>query len=164
MCEDVPRPPPNVDADQPPGGGMDAICKYERYAEHRDQSSSCAGCHSLMDPIGFGLENFDVAGRYREHDEGLPECIIDGAGEIAGVGAFNGPGELSELLVENDYVDACAVKQFLTFALGRETSSYEAVLLQEMTESFRSGNHDFRTFIVDFIASDRFARRAEERL
>jgi hypothetical protein len=164
MCEEVPRPPPNVDADQPPQGAMDAVCKYERYAEHRDQSSSCAGCHSLVDPIGFGLENYDVAGRYREHDDGLPECVIEGSGEIVGVGAFSGPGELSRLLVDNDYVDACAVEQFLTFALGRPTSSYEAQLLQEMVESFRAGDHDFKTFMVDFIASDRFARRAEERL
>ncbi len=164
MCEAVPRPPPNVDTDQPPGGGMDALCKYDRYAEHRDQSSSCAGCHSLVDPIGFGLENFDVAGRFREHDDGLPECIIEGSGEIVGVGEFSGPGELSELLVENDYIDACAVKQFLTFALGRETTSYETALLSELTEAFRSGNHDFKTFIVDFIASDRFARLAEQRL
>jgi hypothetical protein len=164
MCEDVPRPPPNVDADQPPQSAMDALCKYDRYAEHRDQSSSCAGCHSLVDPIGFGLENFDIAGRYREHDDGLPECIIEGSGEIVGVGEFNGPGELSQLLVDNEYVDACAVQQFLTFALGREITSYEAALLDEMTESFRTENHDFKTFIVDFIASDRFARRAEERL
>jgi Protein of unknown function (DUF1592)/Protein of unknown function (DUF1588)/Protein of unknown function (DUF1595)/Protein of unknown function (DUF1585)/Protein of unknown function (DUF1587) len=164
MCEEVPRPPPTVDTDQPPKGGMDAVCKYERYAEHRDQSSSCAGCHSLVDPIGFGLENYDVAGRYREHDDGLPECTIEGSGEIVGIGSFSGPSELSRLLVDNGYVDACAVQQFLTFALGRPASSYEAGLLQEMVASFRAGQHDFKAFVVDFAASDRFARRAEERL
>ncbi|MGB8329071.1 MAG: DUF1592 domain-containing protein [Polyangiales bacterium] len=164
MCEDVPRPPPNVDTDQPPGGALDAVCKYERYAEHRDQSSSCAGCHSLVDPIGFGLESYDVAGRYREHDDGLPECLIEGSGEIVGVGSFSGPAELSRLLVDNGYVDACMVKQFLTFALGRPTSSYEAGLLQEMVASFRAGQHDFKAFMVEFTASERFARRAEERL
>lgn len=164
MCEEVPHPPPNVDTDQPPGGAMDALCKYDRYAEHRDQSSSCAGCHNLVDPIGFGLENFDVAGRYREHDDGLPECIIEGSGQIVGVGEFNGPRELSELLVENDYVDACAVKQFLTFALGRQPSAYESELLTDLTGGFRSGGHDFKAFIVDFIASERFARLSEERL
>jgi hypothetical protein len=162
MCETVPRPPPNVDADQPPQAAMDALCKYDRYAEHRDQSSSCAGCHSLVDPIGFGLENYDIAGRYREHDDGLPECVIEGSGEIVGVGDFNGPGELSQLLVENGYVDACAVQQFLTFALGREPTEYEQGLVAEMTESLRTGNHDFKAFIVDFIASERFARRVEE--
>lgn len=164
MCEEVPRPPPDVDTDQPPQGAMDALCKYDRYAEHRDQSTSCAGCHSLVDPIGFGLENYDIAGRYREHDEGLPECLIEGSGEITGLGAFSGPAELSKLLVENGYVDACAVRQFLTFAFGRPTTSYETALAQEMVESLRTGQHDLKAFIVDFIASDRFARRAEERL
>jgi hypothetical protein len=118
----------------------------------------------LVDPIGFGLENYDMAGRYREHDDGMPECIIKGSGEIVGVGSFRGPGELSQLLVDNDYVDACAVQQFLTFALGRPTSEYESELLAEMVGAFRNGGHDFKAFIVDFIASERFARRAEERL
>lgn len=164
MCEAVPSPPPTVDVDQPPGGAMDALCKYERYAEHRDQSTSCANCHSLVDPIGFGLENFDIAGRYREHDDGLPECIIEGDGEIVGVGEFNGPGELSRLLVDNGYVDACAVQQFLNFAIGRPTTQYETALVEDMISSFRAGNHDFRAFIIDFVASDSFARRAEEGL
>lgn len=162
MCEDVPRPPPNVDADQPPQGAMDAVCKYDRYAEHRDQSSSCAGCHSLVDPIGFGLENFDVAGRYREHDDGLPECIIDGTGEIVGVGEFSSPAELSQLLVDNEYVDACAVQQFMNYAWGRPPSIYEQELLAEMTGSFRGGAHDFKAFMLAFVGSERFARRVEE--
>jgi hypothetical protein len=164
MCEEVPRPPPNVDTDQPPQGAMDAVCKYDRYAQHRDQSTSCAGCHSLTDPIGFGLENYDIAGRFREHDDGLPECIIEGSGEIVGVGSFSGPAELSQLLVDNGYIDACAIKQFLTFAFGRPTTAYEAPLVEETISAFRSGQHDFKDFLVEYIASDRFARRAEERL
>jgi len=163
MCEEVPRPPPDIDTDQPPQGAMDAVCKYDRYAEHRDQSSSCAGCHSLVDPIGFGLENFDVAGRYREHDDGLPECIIEGTGEIVGVGDFSSPAELSQLLVDNQYVDACAVQQFLTYAWGRPPSVYEEELLAEMTGSLRDGAHDFKAFMLGFLGSDRFARRVEER-
>ena len=135
----------------------------EKMEVHRT-NAVCASCHARMDPIGFGLENFDVAGRYREHDDGFPECIIEGSGQIVGVGEFNGPRELSELLVENDYVDACAVKQFLTFALGRQPSAYESELLTDLTGGFRSGGHDFKAFIVDFIASERFARLSEERL
>ncbi len=163
MCEEVPRPPPDIDTDQPPQGAMDAVCKYDRYAEHRDQSSSCAGCHSLVDPIGFGLENFDVAGRYREHDDGLPECIIEGNGEIVGIGNFSSPAELSQLLVDNQYVDACAVQQLLTYAWGRPPTIYEEELVAEMTSSFRGGAHDFKAFVLGFIGSDRFARRVEER-
>jgi hypothetical protein len=118
----------------------------------------------LTDPIGFGLENYDNAGRYREYDDGLPECIIEGKGEIVGVGEFSSPAELSQLLVDNEYVDACAVRQFMTFAWGRPPSIYEEELLTEMTDSFRGGAYDFKSFMLAFIASDRFARRAQERL
>lgn len=164
MCEDVPRPPPNIDVDQPPEGNLDAVCKYDRYAQHRDQSSSCAGCHSLVDPIGFGLENYDVAGRYREFDDGLPECTIDGAGEIVGIGEFSSPAELSSLLVDNGYIDACAVQQFLTFAWGRPPTVYEEALLEQMTADFREGAHDLQAFILAFVGSDRFVRKVEEAL
>ncbi|MEM7437585.1 MAG: DUF1592 domain-containing protein [Myxococcota bacterium] len=164
MCEDVPRPPPDVDVDQPPEGILDAVCKYDRYAEHRDQSGSCAGCHSLVDPIGFGLENYDIAGRFREFDDGLPECTIMGDGEIVGVGGFSSPAELSSLLVDNGYVDGCAVEQFLTYAWGRAPTTYEDALLDEVTEEFRGGGHDFQEFVLSFIASDRFVRKVEEQL
>ncbi|MEM9728770.1 MAG: DUF1592 domain-containing protein [Myxococcota bacterium] len=164
MCEAVPRPPPDIDVDQPPEGILDAVCKYDRYAEHRDQSGSCAGCHSLVDPIGFGLENYDIQGRYREFDDGLPECTIEGDGEIVGVGEFSSPAELSSLLVDNGYIDACAVQQFLTFAWGRAPTEYEEALLEEVTGDFRDGGHDFQGFILTFIASDRFVRKVEEQL
>lgn len=164
MCQEIPPPPPTVDVDQPPGGGMDATCKYERYAQHRDQSSSCAGCHGLMDPIGFGLENFDIGGRFREFDDGLPECTIDGVGEITDIGSFSGPAELASLLVDNDLIDACAVQQFMTFAIGRQPNELEGPLFEQLAEGFRSNQHDFRSLLLDLVASDRFARRAEERL
>lgn len=164
MCEEVPRPPPDIDVDQPPEGILDAVCKYDRYAEHRDQSGSCAGCHSLVDPIGFGLENYDIQGQYRETDDGLPECIIEGNGEIVGVGEFSSPAELSSLLVDNGYIDACAVEQFLTFAWGRAPTQYEQALLGEVIDDFRNGGHDFQSFMLAFIGSDRFVRKVEEQL
>lgn len=51
-------------------------CKVERYEAHKNQSG-CVGCHALFDPIGLGLENFDRAGRYREHDDNAAECKIE---------------------------------------------------------------------------------------
>jgi hypothetical protein len=165
MCQAVPPPPPNVDADQPPQGAQDAVCKYDRYAQHRDQSSSCAGCHSMTDPIGFGLENYDIEGRFRETDDGLPQCFIEGEGEITEYGTFSGPAELSELLVDNELVDACAVQQFVQFAIGRRTTPLEGELVAEIIDSFRSDQgRDFKRFLLDFVSDDRFSRRAQERL
>ena len=67
-----------------------------------------------------------MAGRYREHDDGLPECRIDGQGTLPGIGAFSGPRELAARLIESQTLDACVVRQYLSFALGRSVGDAEA--------------------------------------
>lgn len=159
MCVPIGRPPANVNADQPPGEGS-AACKKDRYAEHV-LNQSCASCHDQMDPIGFGLENFDVAGRWREHDEGKPECRIDGQGAAPGLGSFSGPAQLAEKLIEQQVIDACTVQQYLSFALGRALRPEEAALSAEVLAGFRGTGHAFDTMIVEYVASEPFARRRE---
>jgi Protein of unknown function (DUF1588)/Protein of unknown function (DUF1585)/Protein of unknown function (DUF1592) len=160
MCQELSPPPPSVMADKPPAGDQNAVCKYDRYAAHRT-SSSCAGCHSLTDSIGFGLENYDLAGRYRTHDDGLPQCTIDGDGEITGVGTFQGPAELGALLVDRGLLDACVVKQYLQFALGHKPSASDAAAVDQLTRAFARSDHDLMGLILSLIESDAFARRVE---
>ena len=64
LCNVVPPPPANVNVDQPPPATA-AACKLDRYAAHRSVAS-CAGCHDNLDPIGFGLENYDIGGKFRD--------------------------------------------------------------------------------------------------
>jgi hypothetical protein len=159
LCQDIPPPPANVNVDQPPTGGA-SMCKTDRYAQHR-ASSSCAACHGRIDPIGLGLEKYDIAGRYREHDDGLPQCLLDGVGELPGYGTFHGPGELAQKLTENDLIDACAVRQYLTFAAGRRLRADEQALVDAELASFRGNKRDLAEMIVAFAASDVFALRKE---
>ena len=159
MCERIEPPPATVDADEPPGDDT-ALCKYDRYEEHRT-TSSCAACHSLMDPIGFGLENYDVAGRWRDHDEGLPQCVIAGEGELPGYGTFSGPAELGQKLIESQLLDECAMEQYLTFAVGRSLAPNEDQRVAEMLATFREGDHGLTDLLVDYVASDAFALRRE---
>lgn len=159
LCQDIPPPPANVNVDQPPAGGA-SMCKTDRYAQHR-ASTSCAGCHGRMDPIGMGLEKYDIAGRYREHDDGLPACVLDGIGELPGYGTFQGPGELAQKLAENDLIDACAVRQYLTFAAGRRLRADEQPLIDAELASFRENKRDLVEMIVALAASDAFALRKE---
>ena len=159
LCQDVSPPPANVDVDQPPGSDQ-AVCKVERYAEHR-ASPSCGACHGLFDPIGFGLEQFDVAGRFRSNDEGRPECVIDGQGELPGYGVFSGPAELGSLLVQPGLLDACAVRQYLTFALGRRPSSAEQALVDARIQGFRERQFDFSELMLALVESPLFALRKE---
>ena len=159
LCQEIPRPPANVAADKPPGD-MDAVCKYDRYEEHR-ASDSCAGCHSQMDPIGFGLERFDVAGRYRDHDDGLPECAIDGQGEVVGYGTFNGPAELAQLLLDEGLVQGCVVDQLGQFALGRTPTAADRPLLDALEASFAGNDYAFDELLIAYVASEGFALRRE---
>jgi hypothetical protein len=163
MCQPILPPPPSVAADKPPTGSRDAVCKVDRYSQHRSDSA-CAGCHALTDAIGFGLENFDNAGRYRTHDEGLNECTIRGEGEIAGVGSFVGPKQLSELLVDNDLIAACVVQQFVQFALGRApgASAQDAALLASLGDAFQAQDHSFKALVEALVLSDVFAQHTEQ--
>jgi hypothetical protein len=136
------------------------VCKTDRYAQHR--AGTCAGCHEQMDYVGFGLENYDRAGRYRTHDEGLPDCPIDGEGELTGVGTFNGPAGLAQLLVDNDLVQTCVTQQVYRFALGRELDPEDTPFIQSLAASFPESGYRFDQLILDIVGNEAFSFRREE--
>lgn len=160
MCQEIPPPPPDVDVDQPPGGGEEAACKVDRYRAHVEVAS-CAACHNGMDPIGFGLENFDIAGRFREHDDGAPSCTIDGVGELPGLGTFSGPKELSERLAEEKLLERCAVRQYFWFSQGRKPKLSEREPIDALAEQFAASGHRFDQMIQEYVASEAFALKQE---
>ena len=159
LCQEVPPPPPDVMADQPPGDA-DSRCKWDRYEAHRE-SSACTGCHAQLDPIGFGLENYDLGGRYREHDDGLPECAIDGAGQLPPYGAFSGPAELADLLVTSGELERCLVQQYLSFSVGRPLLPDESPEVERLRTNMLAGEGRLFDLIEAHIASDAFALRKE---
>ncbi|MBC8073250.1 MAG: DUF1592 domain-containing protein, partial [Deltaproteobacteria bacterium] len=79
FCQSIPPPPPEVNVDEPPPE-VQSPCKIDRY--NMTEIQGCAACHELMDPVGFGLENYDQAGRFRTTDNDLPQCEIAGEGTI----------------------------------------------------------------------------------
>ncbi|MEM6993467.1 MAG: DUF1592 domain-containing protein, partial [Myxococcota bacterium] len=112
LCLHMGPPPPDleVDVDSPPPG--DATCKVDLYRPMVDQAA-CAGCHQQLNPVGFGLENFDALGRHRLTEPDRPECVIEGVGELPGIGAFSGPAELGGLLATDEQARLCAGTQML---------------------------------------------------
>ena len=160
FCEEVAPPPPDANVDAPPSSPDGSPCKVDRYAKHRE-SSSCAACHGRLDPIGFGLENYDMAGRYRTHDDGLDACTIDGRGEITGIGSFQGPKELAELLVSSHTLDACVTQQMYSFAIGRPLTGDELPQIERATRRFAENGYDFRGLLLDFVGDDLFAQKRE---
>lgn len=160
MCQPIPPPPPNVDADVPPPQEA-AECKWDRYAVHRE-AGACAGCHAQMDPVGFGLERYDREGRYRTHDDGAPQCPITGDGELVGLGTFNGPAELSSLLVGEQLLQPCVAQQLYRFALGRKVEPADMPLVIELTAVLTEGDGRFDTMITTMVAHPAFTHRREE--
>jgi hypothetical protein len=160
LCNEISPPPANVNVDQPPTS-TDSACKFDRYSEHR-ASSSCANCHKNLDPIGFGLEQYDIGGKLRTHDDGHPECVIAGDGELPGYGTFSGPGELAEKLVGSGALTGCFVQHLLSFALGRKLADGEAGVVSELAASFAAEDYSAKELLLDYVASDRFALRREE--
>lgn len=160
-CIDIPTPPPEVDSDNPPGNADDpTACKEDRYAAHREVAS-CAACHNLMDPIGLGLENYDIAGVYRTTDDGKPDCTITGQGELPGVGSFSGPAELAQRLVESGELERCVTRQYLTFAYGRVLEVEDGEAVDHLLQSFADSGYDFKQMVADHAADELFGFRRE---
>jgi hypothetical protein len=165
FCQDIPPPPPDedVNVDEPPEGDEDA-CKAEIYAAHEQEGTSCKACHQLVDPIGFGLERYDQAGQYRTHDPGKPECVIEGQGELVGVGTFSGPAELADLMIESGLLNRCVVSQLYRFAVGRyELVEQDTNFVEAVMERTGDDDFEFEALLLEFVSSDMFRfRRREE--
>ena len=163
LCQPLPPPPPDlmVNVDEPPGDP--SACKPERYAMHRS-ADGCAGCHSLVDPIGFGLERYDTMGRYRTHEVENPECEIAGDGEVLGVGPFSGPGELGELLADQTALRECLVTHLYRFAVGRPETDTDDATLSILRERFEALGHRLDALILELVASQAFRHRLKPAL
>lgn len=164
LCQDVPPPPPSVN-DSVPGSDEtpETPCKIDRYAAHRTEPS-CAACHALMDGLGFGLENYDQFGQFREHDVDHPECVIAAEGDVPGMGSFSGPAELGELLAGSEEMGACLVRQTYRFAVGRaQLDTVDFELIARVTEALGTGEFRFADLLIEHVsdASFGFSRRHE---
>lgn len=117
----------------------------ERIARH-SQDPGCAGCHTAMDPIGLGLENYDFAGKWRTTDRG---AAIDASGTVPELGSFSSPAELSRLLQDDPRFPACLTQNLATYALGREPSADEMCVVNKLGEKTSDDSYGLRDLIID---------------
>jgi hypothetical protein len=160
LCNKVAPPPANVNVDQPPADG-DKVCKLDRYDAHRTLES-CKACHAQLDPIGYGLESYDIGGRFRTHDDAHEECLLPNKGQLPGFGEFSGPGQLARLLVDSGKLEQCFVQHLMTYAVGRELRPEESGAQTALQRSFASDGHDLKKLLTRYAADERFALRQEE--
>jgi hypothetical protein len=145
LCQEPPPPPPGVDnlAKGPQTGSM-----RERLAQH-SAKQPCLTCHQLIDPMGFGLENYDAIGRWRDTDDG---SAIDASGTVPGTdNRFNDAAELAAALQKDPRFARCMTRKLLTYALGRGMQESDNPALDLLTQKFVAGGHRFRA-LVETIA------------
>jgi hypothetical protein len=135
----VPPPPPPGIVIQPPPLDPSKTAR-ERYSAH-ESVQPCAGCHRLMDKIGFAFEHFDGIGRYRSDDNGQP---IDASGEIvdspSSDGKFDGTSELADKLAASADVRACVARQWLRYAYGVDDRGESACVIDRLVKAAGGGD------------------------
>ena len=159
LCQLLPPPPPDVDT-TPPDPDPNATTR-ERFRQH-SADARCAGCHRLLDNVGFGLEAFDQLGRFRTDEYGIPidatGNVVD-AGDPALEGAFDGALELTARLAASPQVEACLATQWFRYTMGRAEQEQDACSLEQVKAEFARSGGDFRELLVALATSDAFRFR-----
>ncbi len=156
----TPPPPPPANVPALKDNTVSSMLSVrERLAEHR-ANVACAGCHRLMDPVGFSLENFDAVGRWRTVEEGRP---VDATGGLPDGSRFEGVSGLERALLKRPelFVGTMAEK-LLTFALGRGVESVDAPAIRKIVRDARAKDDRFSSLIVGIATSTPFQMRKSE--
>jgi hypothetical protein len=156
LCMEPPPPPPNVEAFEVSGTPTGTL--RQQFEAHRSKPE-CAGCHSMMDPIGFGLEAYDAVGRFRTTDTGgFP---IDSSGTLYDGRSFDGPEQLAGVLAQDPKLGECMAKQVFTYALGRAPVKTDRCTIKQMTDALAQGGK-LPALIQTLVTSDTFTQRRAE--
>jgi mono/diheme cytochrome c family protein len=152
-----PPPPPNVPQLEAAGGSRQDLSVRQQIELHR-ADPRCSACHALMDPIGFGLENFDATGRWRDREGSLP---IDNTGQLATGESFRGPDELRRVLSgpQRAVFHRAVASKLLTYALGRGVEWFDKPAIDGIVASTASENGRARAMIHLVVRSVPFQYR-----
>ncbi len=151
-------PPPEVETDLDNVAPEESLTVRERLAIHRE-NPTCNGCHGLMDPLGFALENFDVDGTWRDVDResGRP---IDASGTLPDGSKIGGPKELREaLLARPEQFVQTFVEKLLAYSLGRSTEWYDMPAVREVVRQSAADDYSFSAIVMGIVQSVPFTTR-----
>lgn len=158
LGEHVPPAPPNVPALEKQDQQKVASLTLRQRTELHRTNAVCANCHKILDPIGFGLENFDAIGRWRDQDEsGGP---IDAAGELPGGKRFSSPKELKALIAARETdLTRNLTEKLLAYALCRQLDGYDHIIVDQMMKRITADGHKMQTLIREIVTSYPFLNR-----
>ena len=164
ILADIEGVPP---ANPPPGvptlndkdiGTTKASTMRELMAKHR-ASPTCSACHSVMDPLGFALENFDATGVWRDKDR-FANTVIDSAGELPDGTKINGPDDLRKALLRRpDQFVQTFVENLLTYSMGRTEGFYDMPTVRKIVRDAAAKDYRFTAIVQAVVRSDQFRMR-----
>lgn len=153
-----PPPPDNVPALKD-NTVLDSLPIRERLAQHR-ADPNCAGCHNLMDPVGFSLENFDAIGRWRTRDDEHP---VDALGGLPDGSQFSGVDGLEQgFLRRPELFVGTLTEKLMTFALGRGVELHDSAAVRKIVREAQADDYRFSTLIQGIVSSTPFQMRTAE--
>jgi hypothetical protein len=171
LCQHVADPPPGVSTNLPPLSQTKPQTNRQRLGMHVSDKS-CAACHNVIDPIGFGFEKFDAIGRRREKAKLVfypldrkskepPKTLeldLDTAGWVAGIpdSNFTSPRELGAILARTPQCQECIVKQYFRYTAGRPETNADGPLIRKVLEDFRASKFRFKTMIASLMVARQF--------
>ena len=180
LCQHVPPPPPGVITTLPDPlvDGQKPKGRRQLMVEHVE-NPTCASCHRLMDPIGFGFEHFDAIGQYRQQEmipvpgrrgggggggRGGPPPIpleIDAQGEIAGIpnSNFSGAKQLGTILANSPVCQECVVRQMFRYSYGRLETASDENTIHQLYDQFKASGFKFKSLLVALVQSPEFLRQ-----
>jgi hypothetical protein len=168
LCQTIPSPPagvPTLDATAQP---TDTNAQQEdvrmRLTQHR-AAAACSSCHTLLDPIGLGLENFDAVGAYRTKYAPTSTTAIDASGMLPSGETFSSLGQLAAILSTGpraQQLTDCASKKMMTYALSRSLVASDDPYLNQIRTSWAGQGWGLKPLLKDIVVSDTFRFRRGE--
>ncbi|WP_439134272.1 DUF1592 domain-containing protein [Pseudomaricurvus sp.] len=157
LCQEVPDPPADIDfsiVQEPSSTNMPTA--RDRLHLHNSEPA-CAGCHKVMDPVGFALENFDGLGAFRTHEN---ETLIDTSGFLDGM-AYDDAKGLAQALHDHPETPRCVVERMYRFAVGRDTEWYERSYMDYLIDEFAASDYRVPELMRVIALSNNFFTIAE---
>jgi hypothetical protein len=153
----APPPPPNVPALEE-GEKVEATGSVRQRLEAHRTKPGCAGCHSLIDPLGFSLEHFNAIGKWRDKDGSFP---IDPSGSLTTGQKFTGPADLANIFLTDrrDTYLRGLVKKMMTYALGRGIEAYDRPAVDAVLARMAKDNYTFQSMVLAIAESLPFQKR-----
>ena len=158
---DAAPPPPPADVPNLDETTIGTSASVRQQLEQHRKNTTCASCHERMDPLGFGLENFDAIGAWRTQDGKIP---VDASGTLPDGRSFQGPRELKAIVkADRGAFAECLGGKLLTYALGRGLERYDKPAVKQIAKAAAANDYRFSSLVLEIVKSLPFQKRKGEK-